>query len=1140
MIFSKIIKDISNAIKDPNRDLTDRLFLRLNIISEIVVFVAFIIDLIMKENKGEIITLVLTLIFVPIISFSSMYKNRIKFATRLIVTCLIFLILPALFFFGGGLEGGGVLWIIYAFLYVGLVLSGTWRNFFFLMLFVLGAFFYAVEYNYPELVFEHSREMFFVDSFVSLILIGIVGYFMTRAQNNFYMEENERAKKEKERAEELTLSQNRFFSSMSHEIRTPINSILGLNELILRDVDASNDIVKDAMGIQGSGKMLLSLINDLLDFSKMEAGSMDIVAVDYNVGNMISEIVNMIWLRANEKGLKFNVTIDPTVPSVLYGDEVRIKQILVNLLNNAVKYTQSGSVELHIECSEEGEKDAILSISVIDTGMGIKKESLPYLFDAFKRVDEANNRYIEGTGLGLSIVKQLVELMGGTISVNSVYGEGSTFTVVIKQGISDKTKIGELNIHNKKIAKREVYECSFKAPEARVLIVDDNEMNLEVESRLLADTELVIDKAMSGRDALALTLKYKYDAILMDHLMPEMDGIETLSYVRNQMGGLNRSTPIVVLTANAGSDNRDLYSRAGFDGYLVKPVSGEELEKMLIKNISPDKLILSTKVVGMHEDINAASGYSGKMPVAIASTSMCDLPDEIVQKLKIPILPFLIHTDEGVFKDGVQMDSDELIRYMHSGRDAISSPPDETAYTEFFAKILKNAHHVIYISISTSMSTDYNRALDAAKSFENVTVINSDCLSSATGILVLIAHKLAQQSLSVSDIVEELETVKTRLKCSFVIDRTDFMFRRGLVSSRVHTIADALNLHPSLRFKDGQFGVGGVWIGKTKRAYKQYIKSAFPVDVIPDPGVLFITYVDVPWETLYKIREEVSRYAYFEHVVFKQASAAISSNCGSGTVGVLYFVKSNKSYNLGSYIHESDDEDNDQDNVEEMITGKELETQIDYEIEMAEDFEEQSDGQVTSQLPWYQTIKGIDGDAAIQNSGSEASFETVLKIFYDTIPAKSSEINDYYSSNDWENYTIKVHALKSSSRLIGALELGDRAQLLENAGKENDIDYIKEHHDSFMEDYMKYREYIGAVFGGDNESKTYIDAALLTAAYEGIREAADNMDCAALEDIIYELSEYAIYDDEIERFNAIKDKIDNLDYDGIMDILKDM
>ena len=491
-MIKKLITDIRTAIGDRNRPIHERVFLIYSIISEIAVLIAFCADIQMGEHPGELILLGIVILFVPFVTIVCMYKNRIRFAVGLIVVGLLAFILPVLFFLGGGLEGGGVLWIIFAFMYIGLVISGKWRKILLVIRFLESLAMYLIGFYYPGLIQTHSHEMFYKDSFVSLILVGIVCFVMTWFQNRLFRDETRRAKEAAEKAEELNRSQNRFFSSMSHEIRTPINSILGLNELILRDQSASEEVLKDASGIQGAGKLLLSLINDILDFSKMEAGSMDIVPVDYKIGDMLSEIVNMIWLKAHDKGLAFHVSVDPKVPSVLYGDEVRIKQVIINLLNNAVKYTAEGSVELHVENEILDEDSVVLNISISDTGMGIKKEALPFLFDAFKRVDEEKNRHIEGTGLGLSIVKQLMDLMGGTITVNSVYGEGSTFVVTLRQGISDATQIGDLNIHNQQFSGRGAYESSFKAPEAGILIVDDNEMNLEVEKKLLAETGMRI------------------------------------------------------------------------------------------------------------------------------------------------------------------------------------------------------------------------------------------------------------------------------------------------------------------------------------------------------------------------------------------------------------------------------------------------------------------------------------------------------------------------------------------------------------------------------------------------------------------------------------------------------------------------
>ncbi|MBR1877187.1 MAG: DegV family EDD domain-containing protein [Lachnospiraceae bacterium] len=1152
MSIKKLFNNFKNAIMDPARDLKERLFLCLTLAVEMTLLIALIGDIVIYEYRIEVTVLIFTLIMIPVVTLICLYRNKLKIAVILIVIGLVFGLIPVMFFFGGGSKGGGLPWVIFAYMYAGMVLTGGLRGFIFVALAVITIFSYIIEFTHPELVYLHSRQMFFVDNSISVILIGIISFVMTWIQRRLFEEESRRAQKEAERAEELKRAQNRFFSSMSHEIRTPINSILGLNELILRDVDATEEIAAEAGGIQGAGKMLLALINDILDFSKMEAGSMDIVPVDYNVADMLSEIVNMIWLKADEKGLKMDVSIDPDVPSVLYGDEVRIKQVIINLLNNAVKYTREGTVSLRIENDELGEDFVILRISVTDTGMGIKKEALPHLFDAFKRVDQEKNRYIEGTGLGLSIVKQIAELMGGSVTVNSVYGEGSTFTVILKQGISDPTAIGELNIHNQHTVRASAYEASFIAPEAAILIVDDNEMNLEVESRLLEETGMMIDKAKSGKEALDMSLKHHYDVILMDHLMPEMDGIECLERIRSQQGGLNRTTPVVVLTANAGSENRELYNRSGFDGYAIKPVSGAVLEETLIKYISPEKIIMNKGMAGMNEEINASASYAGRVPVLITSTTMCDLPENIIKNLDIPILPFLVRTEDSVFKDSMQVEASELIRYMKQGHNAVSDVPDEAAYTEFFADNLKRAHHLIHISITASMSKDYANACEAAKSFENVTVINSECVSSSTGLLVLIAHKLTQLGMSVEEIVSELEEVKKRLKCSFVVDNTDFMVKHGLVSRRVNAITKALNMHLCLKFKEDRYKVGGIWLGSTKRAYRKYINKAIPVDVTPDSDLVFITYADVPNETLEMIKEEISRKAYFERVVFKQASAAISSNVGSGSFGILYFVKSNKNYNIGSYFGDPDERENESgllynpyDEREDTKTAADTDEaeEISDKIQVSEEIPAdapEDDGK----LKQYSQLKGLDMACAIKNSGSEEAFKTVLKIFHESVPLKTSELEEYYTAEDWHNYTIKVHALKSSARLVGANGLADEAQLLENAGKEEDIDYIRNNHEALIQRYHKLDEEITPLFEEDTDGgalkdeRPVADEFLMQSVYEGLYTAADSMSSDDIEEILGELTDYRLPDGDKEKIDIIKKKAEEYDYDGILELLK--
>ena len=560
---------------------------------------------------------------------------------------------------------------------------------------------------------------------------------------------------------------------------------------------------------------------------------------------------------------------------------------------------------------------------------------------------------------------------------------------------------------------------------------------------------------------------------------------------------------------------------------------------MLIRQISSEKLIVHNKAARMQEDINASAGYARKAPVVISSTSMCDLPESVVKKLRIPILPFKIRTDEGIFKDGVQMDSDELLRHINLGKTAVSTPPDVATYTEFFASVLKNTHHLIHISITSAMSDDYKIASEAAKAFDNVTVVNSTVLSSASGILVLIAYKLTQMNLSAEAIVEELEAVKHRLKCSFVINTTEYMARKGLVSSAVNKVADALSLRPCLSFNNDKYGIGGVWMGSRTRAYRKYIHRSFPGDVIPDSDILFITYVDIPEETLMFIKDEVSKLAFFEKVVFMKASAAISSNCGPGTFGVLYFVKGNKSYNLASLfsdLKEESNEENEDETSDPLSYGPD-----DLLDGSGADGASPENGK---EAPWYMQIEGINGEAAIQNSGSEDAFKTVLKIFYDSIPVKSSELNNFFESQDWVDYTIKVHALKSSSRLIGALELGEKAQNLENAGKEGNKSYIEKNHPEFMKDYLKYSELLSGIFEEEQDNseeagddKPVADEYLMQSVYEGLHDAAEAMDIDTVEEIVKELEDYSIPQSEKKKYSALCECIGNFDYDGILRIL---
>ncbi len=379
-----------------------------------------------------------------------------------------------------------------------------------------------------------------------------------------------------------------FLARMSHEIRTPINAILGMNEMILRE-NNSEAIEEYALSISSAGNTLLALINEILDFSRIEDGKIEIIPVKYETASMISDLVNIISDRAAEKGLDLELDIDPEVPAYMYGDDIRIKQIITNLLTNAVKYTEKGAIRFTVKQTGiiEETDDVILYIDVSDTGIGIHKEDISKLFDSFQRIDEQKNRNIEGTGLGIPITHNLLLMMDSHLDVKSVYGQGSSFSFALHQKRIGQEKIGQFDMHHRAGTKRNAPERYIYAPDARILVVDDNKMNLKVAAGLLKRNGIVPDTALSGKECIELVKKNKYHIIFMDHMMPDMDGVETYEQLRS--GGLiGNETAVIAMTANAVTGARDTYLSYGFEGYLSKPIVADKLEDELKKHLPKD------------------------------------------------------------------------------------------------------------------------------------------------------------------------------------------------------------------------------------------------------------------------------------------------------------------------------------------------------------------------------------------------------------------------------------------------------------------------------------------------------------------------------------------------------------------------
>ena len=443
--------------------------------------------------------------------------------------------------------------------------------------------------------------------------VGTLYTLSDDSEHYHYMEE---LREQKKIADEANAAKSMFLANMSHEIRTPINAVLGFNELIIREcseakdrisISANSDPASEASksfsnistyagNIQNAGGNLLSIINDILDISKIEAGKMDIIEAAYTLSSLLNDVSNLVFFKAKEKNLKFNAEVDETIPDELWGDKARVRQVITNVLTNAVKYTDSGSVIMKVSGSYAGKKEPgqiiQLKIEVTDSGIGMHPEDLDKLFTKFQRLDLSHNGTIEGTGLGLAISHQIITMMNGSISVESEYGKGSVFRIEVPQKIVSCEPVGDFKAQfEKDILVTKTYKESFMAPDAHILVVDDTRVNLKVAQGLLKKTQVRIDTAGSGNEAITLAKDNEYDLILMDQRMPEMDGTEALKIIREQEGGCNKETPVICLTADAIIGARERYMAEGFTDYLAKPINIHELEQTLIKYLPSDKII---------------------------------------------------------------------------------------------------------------------------------------------------------------------------------------------------------------------------------------------------------------------------------------------------------------------------------------------------------------------------------------------------------------------------------------------------------------------------------------------------------------------------------------------------------------------
>lgn len=678
---------------------------------------------------------------------------------------------------------------------------------------------------------------------------------------------------------------------MSHEIRSPINTIIGLNEMILRS--SQDDAIREyANDIQIASMMLLNQVNDILDLSQMEMQKMTIVPDKYNTLQLFSDLVDMVKVQMEKKELAFHVDIDPDIPSVLIGDEKRIKQVVLNILDNAIKYTKEGSVALSVQSEDVSDEEVILKVKVADTGIGIHKEDIGYLYDSFSRVDEKKNKRIVGSGLGLAITKQLVDLMGGQIKVDSIYTKGSTFTVMLKQKIANKSIVGMVDLLKKDIKADEFYRHSFEAPEARILLVDDNEMNAVVACRLLSETKVQIDVAHSGAECLEMARKKYYHLILLDYMMPEMNGCETLKALRSQENSLNRETPVVALTANTVFGARQVYLEQGFDSYLEKPIKGKSLELEVLEFLPRDIIEY------LDEDIlnkgwnSKLDGYNVKKrkKIYITSDCCCDLPEEMLDKYDIKMMYLYIRTPQGRFADTREIDSDSLSQYTSSNSsNAYADSVTVEEYEGFFAEALTQAESVIHISLGSLSGKSYDVAVAAAKCFDNVHIIDSGQVSCGQGLVALYAAKLVMEGKLVEEICEEVEKMTPRVQTMVIMPGADIFHQNGRMRAITAKACRMFQLHPMAVMKNKKPVAVGLLGGTLESAWKQGIRWHLRKKRRISSEVVIVTYVSCSVKQQEWIVNEIKKRINFKKLIMQKASFSTACNVGIGSVAISYY-----------------------------------------------------------------------------------------------------------------------------------------------------------------------------------------------------------------------------------------------------------
>lgn len=874
-------------------EIRDRIFRMVLVVGGIANFIALIESFVV--TGFDLFAVLLIVLFVTIVTalIITIKFNNMNGATVIVGLVLCIFVFPVTFFINGGVYGGASIWLAINIIYAFLIFSGKKLVFFALLNCTVDVALYVIAYYYPDMVVPLSgKGTIFADSLFSLLVVGFAIGAMIRFQIYAYEQQRKIVDSQRKALEESAESKDRLFASMSHELRTPINSIIGLNELILRQ-SSDETISEYAEDIKNAGKMLLNLVNDIIDLSQMELKKMEIIENEYNTIGVIKEIIGITSIRVEQKNLNFFLNVDEKIPQILYGDKKRIEQILINLIINAIKYTDEGSVSLDIQCEMIDEENVNMIISVMDTGIGIRKEDLENLYDAFKRVDVNMHENVQGSGLGLTITKNLVDLMNGEITVDSIYSKGSTFTVKILQKIVNPEPVGKQeDFLKQKNTSSDEYVSAFEAPEARVLIVDDNVMNLKVTSALLAATKVRIDAVSNGEECLRKTKKHFYHIILLDHLMPGMDGVETLHNIRRQENGLCRESVIIALTANSRSGIENFYLNEGFNDYLEKPLTGKVLEEFVRAYLPEDIIEYKNNIEENRIGTVKKLIKRKKKRVLITTDCVSDLSQELLEKYDIKMMYLYIKTQTGRYADTKEIDSDSLSRFITEKESkAAADSVSFEEYEEFFSNQLENAELVIHISMASNAGRSYGIALSAANRFDHVKVIDSKQISCGQAIVVLAAAMMAKNGDSPEKIIREIEIIRDRVNNGFIAPSVSLFRKNGRCSAFISKLYEKFGLRPVLKNKRSQVVVKGFCFGNINSARKHFIQKRLFFKRKISTEVLYITHVGLNVNELDMIKNEILRIVPFKKVYIQKGSFSCACNVGMGTFGFAFCMK---------------------------------------------------------------------------------------------------------------------------------------------------------------------------------------------------------------------------------------------------------